>query len=89
MILIGKTGGVSKRVIKMYNQNRSYELTYAELKAIKGFEDVSEDEARELIFHLKEISQILYETFMSREQRKDKCKKTDSTLKPDNYENRP
>ncbi|MBP6730430.1 MAG: hypothetical protein KA149_00135 [Chitinophagales bacterium] len=88
MILIGKTGGVSKRVIKMYNQNRSYELTYAELKTIRGFEGVSEDEARELIFQLKEISLILYETFMSREQRKGKSKKTYSTLKPDNYENR-
>ena len=88
-MLIGNTGSVSKRVIKMYNQNRSYELTYAELKTISGFEEVSEDEAIELIFQLKEISLILYETFMSKEQRKVKSKKNRFHSKPDNYESRP
>ena len=47
----------------MLNQNRNYELTAKELRTFKGFESVSEDEATEICFHLRELSLILYDVF--------------------------
>ncbi len=50
----------------MYNQNKSYELSYAELKKMKGYENVSEEEAAEIIYQLKELSNILFDIFSNR-----------------------
>lgn len=47
----------------MSNQNKNYELTYAELKRLKGFENISEEDSAEVIFQLKELSFLLYEIF--------------------------
>lgn len=47
----------------MYNQNKNYELSYAELRKMKGYENVSEEEAAEIIYQLKELSNILFDIF--------------------------
>jgi hypothetical protein len=56
----------------MCKQNKSYELSYAELKKFKGFEDVSENEANEICFQLKELSFILFEIFQNQQRRKNR-----------------
>ena len=47
----------------MSNQNKSYEITPAELRKYKGYENVSDNEANEICFQLRELSLILYDLF--------------------------
>ena len=47
----------------MYHQNKSYELTTDQLKKFEGFENMTEEEAKEIIFSLKELSRILFGMF--------------------------
>jgi len=47
----------------MYNQNKTYELTTDQLKKFEGFENMTEEEAKEIIFSLKELSRILFGMF--------------------------
>jgi len=47
----------------MCNQNKSYELTTDQLKKFEGFENITEEEAKETIFCLKELSRILFGMF--------------------------
>jgi hypothetical protein len=47
----------------MYNQNKSYELTTDQLKKFEGFENITDEEAKETIFCLKELSRILFGMF--------------------------
>ena len=47
----------------MLNQGKSYELTIAQLKKHEGFENVTEEEAKQIIFQLRELSFIFYEIF--------------------------
>lgn len=56
----------------MFNQNKSYELTTAQLKKYDGFENVTEDEAKEIIFQLEELSFILYGIFQSQQKEYDR-----------------
>ena len=53
----------------MLHKNKSYELSYAELKKIKGFENVTEDAAKEICFQLKELSFIFYEVFQMNQKK--------------------
>ncbi len=47
----------------MYHQNKSYELTTDQLKKFEGFENITVEEAKEIIFSLKELSRILFGMF--------------------------
>ncbi len=53
----------------MLNQSKSYELTTAQLKKHEGFENVTEEEAKQIIFQLRELSFIFYEIFKNQSER--------------------
>lgn len=53
----------------MLNQSKSYELTTAQLKKHEGFENVTEEEAKEIIFQLRELSFIFYVIFKNQSDR--------------------
>ena len=50
----------------MSEEKRNYELSTVELKKMKGFENISEDKAKEICFQLKELSFILYEIYQTK-----------------------
>lgn len=54
----------------MYNQNKSYELTTTQLRKYEGFENITEDEAKDIIGQLKELSLIFYGIFQNQCERK-------------------
>ena len=56
----------------MSNQNKSYEITPAELRKYKGYEHVSEEEANEICFQLREMSLILYDLFQAQLDKEEK-----------------
>lgn len=41
------------------------ELTIAQLKSFQGFENISDEEAMEILVQLKEFSLMLYSVFLS------------------------
>jgi len=47
----------------MSEQTKNYELTVMQLKTYNGFENMSEDEAKEICLQLKELSLIFYNCF--------------------------
>lgn len=65
----------------MSNQNKNYELTYAELKRLKGFENISEEGSAEVIFQLKGLSFLLYEIFQNSMQAQEKAVENNSFTK--------
>ena len=54
----------------MLNETKKYDISHTELKKMKGFENVSEDESKEICSQLKELSFIFYEIYQSRQNRK-------------------
>jgi len=70
----------------MLNRNKGYEITYAELKTFKGFETVSEDEAKEICSQLRELSLILYDIFQFELDKEAKRNILLRSLKPRKHE---
>lgn len=62
---------------------RKTELTPAELKKMDGFGQLTDEEARDTIQQLKELSFILYDAFQNEQQKQRQIK----TLKLKDYEN--
>ena len=56
----------------MSGAKKSYELSITELKKYPGFENVSDEEAQETIFQLKELSFILFDAFQKEQAKKEK-----------------
>ena len=53
----------------MFNQNKKYELTWAQLKQCKDFENITEDEAKLIASQLKAFSLILFEIFQTNQKK--------------------
>ena len=62
----------------MSQQKRNYDLTPTQLRLIKGYEEVSDQDAHEVVFYLKELSLILYNLYALSED--------DKPLKKPTYE---
>ena len=65
----------------MSNQNKYYEITPAELRKYKGYENVSDTEANEICFQLRELSLILYDLFQAELDKEEKSNSLLHSLK--------
>ena len=62
---IGNTGSIDRRNNPMSKHTTKNELTIAQLKSFQGFENISDEEAMEILVQLKEFSLMLYSVFLS------------------------
>jgi len=65
----------------MLNQNKSRELTTADVKEIEEFKNITEDEARDIISQIEALSLICYELYQDKCARESQLLKTKDTHK--------
>jgi hypothetical protein len=53
----------------MLSKNKSYELSSYDLRKYPDFENISEEEAKQTIEQLKDLSLILYDSFQNHQRK--------------------